>query len=100
MPTLSKQLEAMTLVTPHDLAIISIKGTHYSAQANHLGESEMRVNRRVNFPREMEIGPRQLVMLRIMANRFKDMGEAYLKEYTDELEAAYLFGKHDFCSHD
>ena len=50
MPTLSRQLEAMTLVTPHDLAIMSIKGTHDSAQVSHLGDSEMRVNRRVNFP--------------------------------------------------
>ena len=45
----SKQLEAMTLVTPHDLAIISIKGAHSAAQARHLGESETRVSRRVNF---------------------------------------------------
>ena len=43
----------------------------------------------------MEIGARQLVMLRIMAKRFKDMGEAYPKEYTDELEAASLPGQRD-----
>ncbi len=41
-----------------------------------------------------------MVMLRIMARRFRDMGEAYPKEYTDELEAAFLIGKHDFCSDD
>ena len=80
MPTLSKQLEEMTLVTPHDLAIISTKGTHYSAHAAHLGDSEMKVERRVNFPRKMEIGPRELVLLKIMAKRFQDMGEACPQE--------------------
>ncbi len=100
MPALSRQLEAMTLVTPHDLAIISTKGTHYSAQASHLGDSEMRVNRRVNFPRKMEIGPRELVLLKIMAKRFQEMGEACPQEYTDELETVYLPGKHDFCNQD
>ena len=100
MPTLSKQLEEMTLVTPHDLAIISTKGTHYSAHAAHLGDSEMKVERRVNFPRKMEIGPRELVWLKNMAKRFKDMDEPCPQEYTDELETAYPPGKHDYCHRD
>ncbi len=100
MPTLSKQLEEMTLVTPHDLVIISTKGTNYSAHAAHLGDSEMKVERRVNFPRKREIGPRELVLLKNMAKRFKDMGEPCPQEYTDELETAYTPGKHDCCHHD
>ena len=100
IPTLSKQLEAMTLVTPHDLAIISIKGMHYAAQANHLDDSEMRVHRRVNFPRKMEIGPRELVLVRMMVGRFQEMGKPCPQEYIDELELSSSPVKQDYCSHD
>ncbi len=50
MPTLTSELKEMTLLTPHDFAMISMKGMHFTAQAGHLGDSETRVTRRVNFP--------------------------------------------------
>ena len=80
VPTMPKQLDEMTLVTPYDLVVISMKGAHYAFKAHQLGESEMEVNRRVNFPRRMSEPERHLVILKEMKRRFEDMGEQYPKE--------------------
>ena len=88
----------MTLVTPHDLAIISL-GAHYASKAHHLGEAETEVSRRVNFPRRMNPTERHLVTLKIMKMRFNDMGENLPREYADELERAYP-ARQVFCQED
>ncbi len=82
-----KQLDEMTLVTPYDLVLISMKGAHYASKAHQLGESEMEVIRRVNFPRRMSEPERHLVILKEMKRRFNDMGENLPKEYADELDS-------------
>jgi len=85
LPTFNTQLEKMTLVTPHDLAIISLKGSHHSSHAGHLGDSEKRVLRRVNFPRRMDTVDRNLVLLKQMVARFDAMEQGAPQEYLDEL---------------
>jgi hypothetical protein len=67
-PTMPRQLEKMTVGTPHDLPIISLKGPHYASRAHHLGEAETEVSRRVNFPRRMSEDLRQIKV------QFNDMG--------------------------
>ncbi len=71
-PTMPRQLENMTLATPHDLAIMSLKGAHYASRAHHLGEAETEVSRRVNFPRRMAEDLRHLVILKLIKVRFHD----------------------------
>ncbi len=85
MPTLTSELKEMTLITPHDLSIISMKGMHYSAQAGHLGDSETRVTRRVNFPRNSDLEFRNHIALKLIMERLICMGEEPPKEYHDEL---------------
>jgi len=98
LPTFNTPLEKMTLITPHDLAIISLKGSHHSSHAGHLGDSEKRVARRVNFPRRMDTVDRNLVLLKAMMLRFEAMNQGAPQEYLDELlKATTLEGKEVRC---
>jgi hypothetical protein len=73
------------LLTPHDFSIVSMKGMHFTAQAGHLGDSETRVTRRVNFPRKSDLISRNHIALKMMMERITIMGQECPKEYRDEL---------------